>query len=87
MFVVNQSRDKVWNLNNFDTVELLGDSIGISYGAADGEVYCKLLGSYATEERAAEVFSIILHDIFGISSDNDKYTMVENAFSFAMPEE
>lgn len=87
MFIVNQSRDKVWNLNNFDTVELRGNSIGISYGSADGEVYGNLLGSYATEERAAEVFSIILHDIFGISSDNDEYTLAENVFSFAMPEE
>ena len=61
MFIVNQNRTAIWNLDNFENISLDGDSICISR-----EMRTYLLGQYENDDRAEEVFKQILDEIFGV---------------------
>ena len=63
MFIVNQNRTAVWNLDRFESISLDGDSVCIS-----SEMRTYLLGEYKSDSRAEEVFWQMLDGIFGAAT-------------------
>ena len=82
MYIVNQTRDTVTNLDCMDGIVNSGKKIVC--GNSDGVI---LLAEYETEERTEEIFKQMLKEVFPAWVKNDILgEMIMNRNVYYMPE-
>lgn len=74
MYIVNQERTAIFNFERFMGLSLSGRQIYLDDSTLENAI---VLGTYATPERAQEVFNVLLDKWFSFDSEKDKRYMPE----------
>lgn len=77
MYIVNQERTVIYNLEKFQELSLSGRQILLADGSVSNGMMRYVLGTYSTPERAQEVFKVLLDRWFSFDGGKDKRYMPE----------